>query len=86
MTTKTVEVRQTLNITVDETKFTEEWMEEFRSYMYRFRTLDEHIMHIAQCAARFDMNENDFLEGYGILKDMGIKIKFIDQEEEIMED
>lgn len=74
MTKKKVEVRQTIEVTVDETKFDESFMEDFRRTMYPFQTLDEHIEHLAQLSARgIIFNEDSFIEGYGVAKDMGIK-------------
>lgn len=47
----------------DEEIINEEWMENFRQYMYDFYTLKEHAEHIAQHRARFG---GRFIEGYGI--------------------
>jgi len=46
----------------DETVINDEWMEEFRGFMYDFYTLEEHADHIAQHRARFGTR---FIEGYG---------------------
>ncbi|MEG0470744.1 MAG: hypothetical protein RR588_00260 [Solibacillus sp.] len=54
-------------IEIDQDVITEEWMENFRSFMYDFYTLEEHAEHIAQYRARF--NNGSFYgghpEGYG---------------------
>lgn len=76
MATKKVAVGEVIEVTVDESKFDEAFMEDFRRTMYPFRTLDEHIEHLAQLSARgIVFNEDSFIEGYGVAKDMGIKFR-----------
>ena len=53
-------------IEIDENIYNEEWMENFRSYMYDFDSLEEHAEHIAQFQAR--LGEHVFIEGYGYVK------------------
>lgn len=71
--TKLVEVTITMEVTVDESKFTEAFFAEFRESFYRFHTLDEHLCHIGQMAARGVISgwQGEFVEGYGA--DMGIR-------------
>jgi hypothetical protein len=69
---RTVEVRFVVDVEMDDSKFTPEFMEEFRKTFFDFETLDEHACHLAQLAAREVLDEN-FTEGYGPLKGMGIK-------------
>ena len=60
-------------IELDTEIMNEEWMEEFRQYMYHFDNLKEHADHIAQFRARFN-NDNPyggFQEGYGDLASFG---------------
>jgi hypothetical protein len=83
---KIVQVRQNVKVTVDESKFDETFMEEFRESFYKFRTLDDHIEHLGQLYARGIYDNHDFIEGYGDADDMGIKFKFIDQETESFTD
>jgi hypothetical protein len=80
---RTVEVTITVEVEVDETKFTYAFMEEFRSSFYSFTTVEDHIQHIAQLEAR-SLLDADFTEGYGPLAEMGIKAKITDQDEEIV--
>lgn len=72
-----VEVRQTVEVELDETKFDEAFMEEFRDSFYPFMTLADHAEHIAQLQARgiydLDFIPTQFIEGYGAAIDMGIK-------------
>lgn len=73
MITRLVQVTMTVEVTVDETKFDETFMTEFRKYMYpNFTTLDRHMEHLAQMHARGLYTDEDFIEGYGQAKDMGI--------------
>lgn len=74
-TTKTVAVTQFVLVTVDADAFTPEFMEDFPRHFYPFDTLDEHIEHIAQLAARGLIDgTNPFIEGYGRAEEMGIRV------------
>lgn len=87
MVTKTVQVTFEVQVTVDETKFSEQFMEEFRQSFFPFDVLDDHIKHIAQLAAReYIDGPSTFLEGYGPVGVMGISAKIASQEEEIIEE
>ena len=85
MITKTIQVTQAVEVTVDETKFTPEFMAEFREGFYPFNDLDEHVEHIAQMEARGLLTglEKEFIEGYGMAVDMGIKATVVDVETEV---
>lgn len=52
-------------IEFDEDIINEEWMSDFRDFMYPFTELKEHAEHLAQYKARID---NGFIEGYGVVK------------------
>lgn len=75
MTTKTVTVTMEVEVTVDETKFDPQFMCDFRKDMYpSFKTLDDHIMFLAKCAAQ-GMNMRN-LEGYGdAVADFGVTVE-----------
>lgn len=45
---KQVAFTQVIEVEVDETKFTEEWLVDWRKTFYNFRTIDQHIEHIGQ--------------------------------------
>jgi hypothetical protein len=79
-----------VEVTLDETKFTEEWMKEFRDDFYPIYDMEGHAKHIAQMAARGIYNEGStFVEGYGETSEMGITIKTdidIDEDVESVED
>ena len=83
MTNKQVTVTQTIRVTVDESKFTPEFMREFRQSFYEFDSLDDHIKHLAQLCARGIADDFSFIEGYGKASDMGIKFVGIDSDESI---
>lgn len=77
MITKTVVVTQRVRVTVDETKFDADFMSEFRSTHYDFRTLDDHVAHLGQLFARGIVPERTdcFIEGYGNAREMGIRFE-----------
>ena len=79
-----VDVITRVKVTVDETKFTPQFMEEFRQSFYPFDTIDEHIRHLAQLFAREIADETDFIEGYGMPAEMGIKFLHISGDEEVV--
>lgn len=79
-TKKTVYVTLTIDVEVDETKFTDEFMQEFRDTFYQFNKLDDHIEHLAQLHARGIYDDDSFIEGYGPASDMGIRLSHIDTE------
>jgi hypothetical protein len=71
----TIEVSQFVDVTVDETKFTPEFMAEFRENFYPFHAIDDHIHHLAQLAARGVISTPCFIEGYGDSREMGIEVR-----------
>lgn len=89
MITRYVEVRMIVRVTVDETKFTPGFLEEFCRHFYPFDTVDEHLKHLAQLTARgvIEVSEwsKDFIEGYGRSNDFGIVTQIVNCEEEILE-
>lgn len=84
---RTVECTIRVRVQVDETKFTEAFMAEFREHFFPFQTIEEHIEHLGQLAARGELNLN-FIEGYGPSALMGIRVSdpFDDIEHRIVED
>lgn len=86
MVTREVKVEQVVSVTVDETKFTDAFMAEFRGSMYPFDTLNDHLEHLAQMYARGLCDEfTTFIEGYGPPKEMGIEAAVTHQVEEVMD-
>lgn len=79
-----VDVTQTVEVEVDESKFTPEFMESFQRSFYPFETVGDHIKYIAQLEARGLTSGiwTRFIEGYGDPKDFGIVVKLVDCYEE----
>lgn len=86
MITKQIAVTIYVDVTIDETKFTPEFKSEFNKIFYDFDDdLDEHMKHLAQLAAREIIHSpRDFIEGYGIAADMGIKTEVVNTDMEIL--
>ena len=63
-------------VEVDESKFTPEFMQGFNETIYEIEDIEGHIKNLAELATNgaFDPSFNDFVEGYGFLSEMGIKI------------
>lgn len=76
-----VTISTMVEVQVREELFTEEWLAEWRRAFYPFHTVNDHIEHIAQLAAR-DMLSETFTEGYGPLADMGISARTVDWSQE----
>ena len=73
--TQDIEVTIPVKVTVDESKFTPEFMEEFRRMFFPFETIEEHLEHLAYLAATGQIAEwPQFIEGYGPSEEMGIKV------------
>lgn len=87
MITKTIAVTQLVEVTIDETKLTPEWMADWRKVFYNYHTVDDHLKHLAQLEARgitYLPHINDtFIEGYGKASDLGIKAAVMDVDMEI---
>ena len=80
---RTVSVEMLVEVEVDETKFTPEFMGEFRDHFFGLDTVEEHIEHLAQLEAR-EVLSQEFTEGYGPLKDFGIVARVIGCETSIL--
>jgi len=67
-----ITVEQTVVVEIDDTKFTPEWMEEFRASFFRFYDLDDHLRHLGQLYVRglIDGRDDEFIEGYGVASEM----------------
>lgn len=76
--------RRYVAVTVDETKFTEQFMEEFRESFFPFFTIDDHREHLAELYARgvIDGWKDEFIEGYGPANEMGISFRDLGSETE----
>ena len=83
---KLVAVTQYVSVEIDETKFDNRFLEEFRESFYEF-DLDDHFKHLAQLEASglTGCGIDNFIEGYGPAKDMGIDMSVEDIEVELVE-
>ena len=71
-------ISQEVEVELDETKFDEEFLEEFRKGFYPFYEIEHHVGHLAQLTARGILVTDfsgEFCEGYGYIDDFGIKTK-----------
>lgn len=95
MKTMKFEVRQTVTVSLDETKFTPEFMEGFNSTIFDAGTiedgaLEEHGKHLAQMAARgvipdfVTARHGEFIEGYGPSAEMGIAVRVLQEQTEVL--
>lgn len=78
-----VVVTQFVEVELDESKFDDKFMEEFRASFYQFDNITEHVEHIAQLQARgvIDLEcTPEFIEGYGPSNEMGIKARNVELE------
>ena len=85
MKTITVEVTHEVEVTLDETQFTPEFLAHFASYMFDLDGVDGHAEHLAQMHVRGLAGWPDtFIEGYGPAEKMGIAFKVLDQRTEVV--
>ena len=66
-----------VHVSVDETKFTPQFMSEFKESFYPFESIEEHLSHLAQMHARGLCDDHSFIEGYGQAQSMGIKFSIV---------
>lgn len=84
MPTFIVNVESEIQVTIDDSKFSPEFLANFRERFYPFSSLEQHACHLAQLQARGLIDEphvtNKFIDGYGPANDMGIETVTIDCE------
>lgn len=91
MKTYSVEVTVTVDVTLDETKFTPEFFEEFNGSITDWGDdLEEHAKHLAWVHATgvedlAYVSRAPFVEGYGPVDEMGIQAVTRDTETEVVE-
>lgn len=70
---KLVRVERYVEVDIDESKFNQEFFDEFNDYICDYGySLDKHIENLAY---NWAMGYCDFIEGYGQLDEMGIKFR-----------
>jgi hypothetical protein len=73
-------------VTVDEKKFDEKFLKEYRETFYDFETIEDHCKHLAGLYVRGMIGDRDaFIEGYGDPREMGIKFEVIAHGSEVSE-
>ena len=82
--TKEVEIRQTIQVTVDESKFTPEFMQSFRDSFFDFDSIEEHIEHLGRLHAGNFIDVSSFVEGYGYIREFGVNFEVVDYIAEIL--
>lgn len=76
--THTVGVTRTVEVTIDESKFTAKFLAEFREHFYPYSDIRQHIEHLAWLAAADRLEDGGtFADGYGLLAEMGIKLRVL---------
>jgi hypothetical protein len=73
----TVDISQRLYVEIDETKFTPEWLADFRKTFYKLNDITAHVEFLAKLEARGMIHTQDqdcFIEGYGQASDFKLKI------------
>lgn len=80
-----VEVTNCVEITLDETKFDAEFFRQFNESIHDFgNDLTEHARHLAVLYVRGVADNDEFIEGYGPAKDMGLKFHTIDEWDDLV--
>jgi len=76
MITKTFDVTRSVVVTVDESKFTPEFLHNFSEHFHSVNGVAGHLEYLAECiAGGFIRRRDDFLEGYGHLDQFGLKFE-----------
>lgn len=86
MITREVEVKMIVRVTVDETKFTREFLAEFAQAITNYDTVEEHICYLACLHARGVVDSYDRLEGYGPLKEFGVDFDVVSENDQLLEE
>ena len=72
----TVTVSHLVEVDLDESKFTAEFMDEFRENFYPFHSIESHANHIAKLKVRELLMP--FIEGHGAAPDFSISAEIVD--------
>jgi len=79
---KYVNVISPVKVMADETKFTPQFLKEFRKCFCDWKIIDEHIQRLANLKVG-GYCDQDFVDGYGSQEDMGLSHEIEDIELEI---
>jgi hypothetical protein len=86
MITREVEVTQIVRVTVDETKFTPEFLADFAKAITNYDSVEEHICYLARMHVRAEIESDSRLEGYGLLHDFGVDFEILSEEDRLLEE
>ncbi len=75
-----VMIRSYVTVEIPKKAINAEFIKSFAEYMYPFDSVEEHAGHLGQLAARGLIPSNDFVEGYGDIAEMGIKVQLVEYE------
>ena len=77
-------VNQIVSVEVDESKFTPEFLTQFREHFFDLGTVEDHRQYLAELYAtgKIGGRYHEFVEGYGRLGDMGILVNQVSLETE----
>lgn len=77
-------IRTEVDVEIDETKISKEWLDEFSAYMWPVKSVDDIIKYVARYVTVNDqIGEDGFVEGIGESSEIGLKTTLIDEDEEI---
>ncbi len=79
-----VEVTLGVEVELDETKFDEKFFEEYTKNFYHYDTIEDHAKYLAWLFATARVDNDEFIEGYGPAKRMGIKFTELNARQEIL--
>jgi hypothetical protein len=84
---KTYTVTQYISVAIDESKFTPEFLQEYRENFVNRQTAEDHRRHLAKLFAHglIEGEPSEFVEGCGVLSEMGIVLTYV-EDTEIEED
>ena len=81
---QTYKVIQNIEVIIDESKFTDQFLDEFEKHIFKFfdcrNRIDGHMKFLAEMYARGIIKNytDESFEGYGVLSNMGIKFNLVD--------
>ena len=75
---RTYIITQFVCVKLDESKFTPEFLREYCENFCDLPTIEDHRRHLAKMFAQglIEGRDNEFVEGYGVLSEMGIELTY----------
>ena len=72
-------ITQFVCVKLDESKFTPEFLREYCENFCDLPTIEDHRRHLAKMFAHglIEGRDNEFVEGYGVLSEMGIELTYV---------